>query len=40
MLQLQIAISPQKDIPPDISDQIPPDVGYCQKEPVKLGNLV
>jgi hypothetical protein len=26
MLQLQIATSPQRDIPPDISDQIPPEV--------------
>jgi hypothetical protein len=39
MLQLQIAISPQRDIPPDISDQIPPEVAYCQKKPLKLENL-
>jgi hypothetical protein len=26
MPQLQIAIIPQRDIPPDISDEIPPEV--------------
>jgi hypothetical protein len=39
MLQFYIAISSWRDIPPDISDQIPPEVPYCQKEPVKLENL-
>jgi hypothetical protein len=39
MFQLQTAISPYEDIPPDIIDQIPPEVAYCQKEPVKLGNI-
>jgi hypothetical protein len=39
MLQFQIAISPERDIPPDISDQIHPEVAYFQKEPVKLGGL-
>jgi hypothetical protein len=39
MLEFQIAISPYRDISPDISDQIPPEVAYCREDSVKLGNL-
>jgi hypothetical protein len=39
MLQLQIAMCPRRDIPPDISDQISPEVAHTSKKASKTGKF-